>query len=234
MKPTSELRRWINWEGFSKSFLLAACPQRNEAGIRKNQFSWKSFFQWVTVFGIVLILEIGLTSSPLFAVCVESVEPKSVSVGAAGGLVNAVQVQTEDLATFPDSCDTQDANSSGSGQGLVFAATDTGLVLAEAATPTKAGDVVVIWCAGVGEVDQPVTAGEGAPSSPPLAKTADTVTVTIGGIDATVQFAGLAPGFTGLYHVNVVVPEGVQSGDDVPVVLNVAGQSSPPVTVALQ
>ena len=58
--------------------------------------------------------------------------------------------------------------------------------------------------------------------------------VTVGGIDATVQFAGLAPGFTGLYHVNVVVPEGVQSGDDVPVVLNVAGQSSPPVTVALQ
>lgn len=122
---------------------------------------------------------------------------------------------------------------SGTGQGLVFAATEAGLVLAEPATPAKAGDVVVIWCAGLGEVDQPVMAGEGAPSSPP-AITADPVTVTIGGINATVQFAGLAPGFTGLYQVNAVVPEGVQSGDDVAVVLTVAGQSSPPVTVALQ
>ncbi|MCH7978231.1 MAG: hypothetical protein IH935_04545 [Acidobacteria bacterium] len=122
---------------------------------------------------------------------------------------------------------------SGTGQGLVFAATEAGLVLAEPATPAKAGDVVVIWCAGLGEVDQPVMAGEGAPSSPP-AITADPVTVTIGGINAPVQFAGLAPGFTGLYQVNAVVPEGVQSGDDVAVVLTVAGQSSPPVTVALQ
>ena len=122
---------------------------------------------------------------------------------------------------------------SGTGQGLVFAATEAGLVLAEAATPARAGDVVVIWCAGLGEVDQPVTAGEGAPSFPP-AITADPVTVTIGGIDAPVQFAGLAPGFAGLYQVNAVIPEGVQPGNDVPVVLNVAGQSSPPVTVALQ
>ncbi|MCH7979320.1 MAG: hypothetical protein IH935_10130, partial [Acidobacteria bacterium] len=69
-----------------EKLLLAACPQQNEAEIRRNQFSWKSFFQWVTAFGIVLILEIGLSSSPLFAACAESVEPESVSVGAAGGI----------------------------------------------------------------------------------------------------------------------------------------------------
>ena len=60
------------------------------------------------------------------------------------------------------------------------------------------------------------------------------VTLTIGGVNAQVQFAGLAPFFTGLYQVNAVVPNGVQPGNAVPVVLNVAGQSSTPVTMAVQ
>jgi len=50
----------------------------------------------------------------------------------------------------------------------------------------------------------------------------------MGGINAAVQFAGLAPGYPDLYRVNVVVPEGMQSGSAVPVVLSIAGQSSPP------
>jgi uncharacterized protein (TIGR03437 family) len=64
--------------------------------------------------------------------------------------------------------------------------------------------------------------------------TANPVTVTIGGLDAAVQFAGLAPGFAGLYQLNVVVPGGVAAGDAVPVVVSVAGQASPPVTLAVQ
>ena len=124
-------------------------------------------------------------------------------------------------------------NQSGQGQGLVFVATATTLVLADASNPARANDVVVIWCAGLGAVDQPVAAGEAAPASPP-ARTVNPVTLTIGGVNATVQFAGLAPFFTGLYQVNAVVPNGVQPGNAVPVVLNVAGQSSPPVTMAVQ
>jgi uncharacterized protein (TIGR03437 family) len=45
----------------------------------------------------------------------------------------------------------------------------------------------------------------------------------------------LAPGFAvGLYQVNVVVPAGVAAGDSVPVVVSVAGQSSPPVTISVR
>ena len=59
------------------------------------------------------------------------------------------------------------------------------------------------------------------------------VSVTIGGQNAAVSFSGLTPGFPGLYQINAVVPSGV-SGDAVVVVVSVAGQSSPPVTMAVQ
>jgi len=55
------------------------------------------------------------------------------------------------------------------------------------------------------------------------------VTVTIGGVSEAAEFAGLAPGYPDLYQVNAVVPAGVQPGNSVPVVLTVAGQSSPAV-----
>ena len=38
-------------------------------------------------------------------------------------------------------------------------------------------------------------------------------TATVGGVAAFVGFAGLAPGFIGLYQVNVQVPQGVAAGD---------------------
>ena len=60
------------------------------------------------------------------------------------------------------------------------------------------------------------------------------VTVTIGGQPATVQFAGLSPGFAGLYQINAVVPAGVTPGNAVAVVLQTAGQVSPPVTMAVR
>jgi hypothetical protein len=40
--------------------------------------------------------------------------------------------------------------------------------------------------------------------------------------------------YPGLYQVNTVVPAGVALGDQVPVIVNVAGQASPPVTIAIR
>jgi len=60
------------------------------------------------------------------------------------------------------------------------------------------------------------------------------VGVMIGGQSADVFFAGLAPGFTGLYQVNATVPQDVQPGDQVPVVLTVSGQLSPPAAISVR
>jgi uncharacterized protein (TIGR03437 family) len=123
---------------------------------------------------------------------------------------------------------------SGKGQGIVLGVNaDGSQYFAQPGSPAAAGAVLVIYCAGLGAV-QP-TIGAGLPAAfAPLAVTSNPVTVSIGGVDAPVQFAGLTPGFTGLYQVNAVVPGGV-TGSAVPITLSVSGQTSPSnVTIAVQ
>jgi uncharacterized protein (TIGR03437 family) len=60
------------------------------------------------------------------------------------------------------------------------------------------------------------------------------VTVSIGGVETGAVFAGLQPGAAGFYQLKVVIPDGAPKGDAVPIVLRVAGQSSPAVTMAIQ
>jgi uncharacterized protein (TIGR03437 family) len=99
-------------------------------------------------------------------------------------------------------------------------------------SPVSPGDVVVLYAAGLGQVDQPFPAGSQAPITP-LANTTNPVTVTIGGMQQTAEFAGLAPGFASLYQVNAIVPSGLPSGTAT-VTLSAAGQQSAPVTIAVQ
>jgi uncharacterized protein (TIGR03437 family) len=60
------------------------------------------------------------------------------------------------------------------------------------------------------------------------------VSVTVGGKSAPVLFAGLSPGFVGLYQVNVQLPTGVASGNAVSVVVTTANLNSNTATIAVQ
>ena len=114
----------------------------------------------------------------------------------------------------------------GAGQGHIYKATAQGAqVLADQNSPASAGDVLVLYCVGLGPVTPTVNAGDAAPSSP-LAAVAAQVTVTIGGQTAQPFFAGLTPGFAGLYQINVTMPAGVAAGTQVPVVVSVGAKSS--------
>jgi uncharacterized protein (TIGR03437 family) len=55
------------------------------------------------------------------------------------------------------------------------------------------------------------------------------VSITIGGVPATVQYAGGVPGqIAGLMQINIQIPGGVQPGGYVPVVLKVGDASTAP------
>ena len=119
-------------------------------------------------------------------------------------------------------------------QGHIYKFVDQAIqLLADATNPVAAGDAVIVYCSGLGAVDPPVEAGQAAPASP-LSQTVNPVRLTIGGVAADVFFAGLSPGFSGLHQINAFVPAGVAPSDSAPVVVEVAGRSSPVVTAAVR
>ena len=73
---------------------------------------------------------------------------------------------------------------------------------------------------GVGQTNPPGT--DGSVNTVPLPQVQATVTATVGGQPASVNFAGGAPGLVaGVIQVNVQVPSGISAGAAVPVVVTV-------------
>jgi uncharacterized protein (TIGR03437 family) len=152
----------------------------------------------------------------------------------AGGLTSLSL--TVKLATSPALFST---NASGSGQGAILIAnSDTvaaplGSIPGRNTRPARRGEFLSIFCTGLGDVaNRPATGAP--PSAAALASTTLTPSVTIGGAPAPAAFSGLAPGFVGLYQVNVQVPDNAPSGDAVPVVVTLGTASSNTVTIAVQ
>jgi uncharacterized protein (TIGR03437 family) len=77
--------------------------------------------------------------------------------------------------------------------------------------------------------------GKLAPLTLPLPAPILAVQATIGGIAANVAYAGAAPGaVAGLMQVNVQIPQGLQTGSQVPVYIQVGtAYSSPGVYIAV-
>ena len=81
------------------------------------------------------------------------------------------------------------------------------------ASPAKRGETISLYVTGLGDVKPAVADGAAGPSSPPYSVATEAINVYIGGTAATVTYAGLAPGFAGLYQLNVQVPSFVTPGD---------------------
>ena len=107
--------------------------------------------------------------------------------------------------------------------------------------PLKSGDAVVIYTIGLGPTSPIVPSGTASPSDPnALAKLNVSTQVCFGAQTpffqppcATPFFAGLSPGFVGLYQINVIIPDGVPSGTT-PVYFLVNGIPSDTVQIAVQ
>lgn len=78
--------------------------------------------------------------------------------------------------------------------------------------PVSPGDVIILYTTGLGPVTVDVPNGEPGPSDP-LAYTEDPFAAVVNGEPCQVLFSGLAPSFTGLYQLNLVLPNDLPSGD---------------------
>jgi uncharacterized protein (TIGR03437 family) len=103
---------------------------------------------------------------------------------------------------------TQDESGSGDAAALHV---DGSLVTPD--SPAQAGETVAVYMSGLGTVFPAILDGVGAPSSPP-STTSNTFTAAISGTAANIAFQGLAPGFAGLYQVNIQIPSGLTAGDN--------------------
>lgn len=91
------------------------------------------------------------------------------------------------------------------------------------ASPGTRGQTLTIYCTGLGAVDGSTPANALAPVSGNLNNTL-----------IPAAFAGLTPGFIGLYQVNLPVPAATPPGIDLPLLLRQPGGDSNTVFVAVQ
>jgi uncharacterized protein (TIGR03437 family) len=82
-------------------------------------------------------------------------------------------------------------------------------------SPALAGETISVYLTGLGAVFPPIQDGfPGSSDSTSLNNTTNTIAAAIGGMTATVGYAGLAPGFAGLYQINITIPAGLTAGDN--------------------
>jgi uncharacterized protein (TIGR03437 family) len=85
--------------------------------------------------------------------------------------------------------------------------------------PAQPGDTLIIYGVGFGDVLPSIPAGQLVQAQNMLAAPFD---LYFGSVQATLAYAGLAPGYVGLYQFNVVVPA-VPAGDLVPLTFTLNG-----------
>jgi len=112
------------------------------------------------------------------------------------------------------------------------AALDANYKTIGASNPAVRGQSIALYANGLGPVSNTPPSGDPA-STTTFSPTTATPTVTIGGAAAPVSFSGLAPGFAGLYQINVTVPSTIAAGQQ-PIVVSIGGQTSKSSGISVQ
>ncbi len=99
------------------------------------------------------------------------------------------------------------------------------LKLATLSNPLRQNEVAIIYATGLGQVTPLATPGIAATTSP-LQVVATPPVVEFGGAAGDVIYAGLAPGFVGLYQINVKVPGFAPLGTQVPLTITMGANST--------
>jgi uncharacterized protein (TIGR03437 family) len=117
-------------------------------------------------------------------------------------------------------------------------AAPVGSITGVTSSPGTAGQFITIYVSGLGQVSNTPADGAAAGTGSSLAVVSGQVSVSIGGVNipSTTSgfFAGLSPGFVGLYQVNVPIPSGLGTNSAVPVVVTAANLPSNTATIAVK
>jgi trimeric autotransporter adhesin len=137
----------------------------------------------------------------------ESIVPSQPGIFTipATGLGNAILVFTDPATNQP----------------AIAAPASAGLSYASAPIPRGANGF--FYVTGLGEMTPSVPDGSGTcPAANGVCNANATPTVLVGGVPAQVAFAGQAPGFPGVFQVNITIPENAPTGNGVSLVVKSA------------
>ena len=158
-----------------------------------------------------------------FEVATATTAQMQISYNGATSPATPLTVQTTTPGIFTQS-------SSGTGLGAILT---PAYAVVTTSNPAPRGSTIIIYATG-GGLTNPVSV-TGAVAGGTLLQTTANVTVTIGGIAATVTYAGSAPGLVeGVLQINAVIPTGISAGTQ-PILVtagNVTSQNG--VTIPVQ
>jgi uncharacterized protein (TIGR03437 family) len=123
------------------------------------------------------------------------------------------------------------------GQGAVLVA-NTAIIAAPVgmfpgSRPAQRGEYISIYCTGLGPVTHEPATGAPAGGDPLSLTSTNPIAASIGGVLAPASFSGLAPGFLGLYQVNVQIPSNSPTGPAIPLTISVGGKTSNQASIAV-
>ena len=151
-----------------------------------------------------------------------------VTVQSGSQLLGPIKLPV--VAAVPGIFTTSD---SGSGQAAVLNQDGT---VNSASNAAPRGSVVSVYLTGVGALSPPLGDGLLGPLSPPFPAPVATISATIGGaLNATVTFAGQAPGLiAGLTQVNIQIPENAPVGPAIAIAISAGDFTSQSATIAVR
>jgi len=181
----------------------------------------------VIVNGVVAPLYFVSTGQINFQMPVEIFQDSvsvSVKSGALTSPFSTVQIAPLSPGIFS-------AQPGGIGQGAVLNQDSSAN---SAANPAAAGSVIQIFATGLGATDAVIATGAAGATAEPFNRTVVNPAALIGGVSVPAQFSAVAPGFIGLYQVNVQIPGGSSANPAATLQLQSAGVKSNTVTIAIK
>lgn len=148
----------------------------------------------------------------------------TITVTNGGDNSNSVQVPVANSSPGIFS-----AQQTGFGPAII---TDANFQLITEANPAAPGEVVIVFLTGAGPLSPSFPDGTAGPVNP-LSTTTDNVQVIFDGEVGAVLFSGAAPGFVGLYQINVEVPPTTFVGPAVAVAIQTSNAFSDYVDIAV-